>query len=129
MLEASYDISLVNRVLISKSFGSWDELTCLEFIEQYKSIASALTGQAWGGLIDVSQWQLATPDAEKLASKFELWCCEHNRQFVAIVGSSSLIDFQLKRSGLEASCDQVQVRAFTEFNDAVDWFKELGLWD
>ena len=47
-------------------------------------IARKLTSKPWGGLVDVSQWQLATPDAEVLAIEFEQLCIKHNRHFVAL---------------------------------------------
>jgi len=129
MQHGSYKIYLVNRVLVSKSYGSWNEATCSEFCNQYMKLATPLIDHSWGGLIDVSQWQLAIPEAESIAVTFERWCCENNRDFVAIVGSSPLIDFQLKRSGTACHNKIVDVRSFSTSDSAIRWFIELGLWN
>ncbi len=128
MVHGSYEMYVVQKVLVSKSYGSWNEFTCKEFFGRYIELASPLTNEPWGGLVDVSQWQLATPDAEKLAVIFEQWCIENNRNFVAIVGSSSIINFQLKRSGINNNTEIVDIRYFDTFDEAVDWFTKLRLW-
>ncbi|NRA61317.1 MAG: hypothetical protein HRU25_10500 [Psychrobium sp.] len=128
VIHGNYEMYVVGKVLVSKSFGSWNEFTVKEFFEQYIEMSAPLINAPWGGLVDVSQWQLATPDAEKLAVIFEQWCIENNRHFVAIVGSSAITDFQLKRSGIKDKTDIVDVRHFESFDEAIDWFIKLGLW-
>jgi len=128
MPHGSYKLYLVHRVLVSKSYGSWNAATCRDFFKHYVRLATPLINQPWGGLIDVSQWQLAIPEAESIAVTFERWCCENNRDFVAIVGSSSIIDFQLKRSGMACHNKLVDVRYFCDVDSATAWFIELGLW-
>lgn len=95
----SYQINVKDRVIISQSFGSWNDVTIKSFTKEYQSIAQPLINQPWAGIVDVTHWELATLDAEHIAKDFESWCKQHNRQYVAIVGTTPLVNFQLARAG------------------------------
>ncbi|MGB0836116.1 MAG: hypothetical protein ACPGR2_16510 [Psychrobium sp.] len=122
----SYRIKVVDRIIISESFGSWNDITIKHFVAEYKQKAAPLLDAPWAGLVDVSQWQLATQDAEVFAKEFEQWCKTNNRTHIAIVGSNAMVDFQLNRSGLKALPDQITVNHFNNQAQALDWLADSG---
>jgi len=128
MQHGSYKLALFNRVIVSQSFGSWNEYTSKDFFDEYIELATPLCDQPWGGLIDVREFQLTVPATEYLALKFEHWCDQNNRRYIAIVGSSSLINFQFERCGVASQASLVELKHFKQYDSAVAWFTELGLW-
>lgn len=122
----SYHIVVKDRVIISESFGSWNDVTIRNFIKEYQTKATPLLGELWAGIVDVSQWQLATNEAELIAKDFEQWCIKHNRAYVAIVGGTSLTNFQLSRSGLGGSVSQTNILHVPEQHQAMEWLHQLG---
>ena len=127
LAHGSYHLTMKDKTIISKSFGSWNDVTIKNFIKEYKDMAISLTDQPWAGVVDVTEWQLATHDAEVLAKEFEIWCSDHNRMFVAIVGSSPMIKFQLTRSGLSNQSDKMNVSHFSTTTQAYNWLKECDM--
>ncbi|MGB1296631.1 MAG: hypothetical protein ACPG8A_00085 [Psychrobium sp.] len=122
----SYHIKVADRVVISESFGSWNDITIKHFIAEYKLKAAPLLDRAWAGIVDVSHWQLATQEAEVIAKEFEQWCKTHNRHHIAIVGSNAMVNFQLTRSGLKASPDKTTINYFSNQQQALSWLTECG---
>ena len=122
----SYLIKVNERVIISESYGSWNEITIRHFIDEYKMKAAPLLNTAWGALVDVSHWQLATQEAEVIAKEFEQWCKSHNRSHIAIVGSNSMINFQLSRSGLDNDKQRIEIDYFPDQDKALKWLAQCG---
>lgn len=120
-----YIIEIHDRVIISQSFGSWNDVTIRRFIKEYQNHAQRLVDQPWAGIVDVTQWQLATQEAELIATEFEQWCKNNNRQYVAIVGTSSIVNFQLSRAGLTQNNQQTQIQYFDKLSNAIDWLTLL----
>ena len=56
----SYHTQAYHRVLISESFGSWNDIITKHFIDEYKSKATPLLHNAWEAIVDISQWKLPT---------------------------------------------------------------------
>ncbi len=122
----SYHIQVDHRVLISESYGSWNDITIKHFIDEYKLKATPLLNKAWAAIVDVSQWKLATQEAETIAKDFELWCKNNNRAHIAIVGSNSMINFQLNRSGLDDNESHIAIDHFSSQEKALDWLAQFG---
>jgi hypothetical protein len=120
-----YIIETHDRVIISQSFGSWNDVTINEFIKEYQCHAQSLIDQPWAGIVDVTQWQLATQEAELIAKEFESWCCKNNRQCIAIVGTSPIVNFQLSRAGLNKKAQQTDIQYFDTLSNAIEWLTLL----
>ena len=125
----SYQICVKERVIISQSFGSWNDVTINNFIKEYQGVAQNLINKPWAGIVDVTHWELATLEAENIAKGFELWCKEHNRQYVAIVGITPLVNYQLARAGLTRPHQQENIKFFTYTDDAVGWLTGLNFFN
>jgi len=127
MNEYFYQVNVVDKVVISKCVGCWDADVSIAYSKHIEQLVIPLKSEVWGALYDFSEWELATPETEALSGQFDLWCRDNNRGFVAVVGKSALLEFQLKRVNVPNRFDGVVIKHFDTVPSAIQWFRTLEL--
>jgi len=122
-----YQVNIVDKVVISKCVGCWNADVSNAYYKNIKQLVIPLKSEIWGALFDFSEWELATPETEELSGQFDVWCRDNNRGFVAVVGQSALLTFQLKRVNVPNRFDGVIIKYFDTVPSATQWFRSLEL--
>ncbi|RRS06811.1 hypothetical protein EAG18_20285 [Pseudoalteromonas sp. J010] len=71
------------KVLLCKVFGGWNDEQAKYFVDTMSFvIANKFLSKnlKWARIMDMSEWQLSTPEANQIISSFIRWEDEHNCQ-------------------------------------------------
>lgn len=115
-----------NQLIVAKVYGAWSMDTAQDYATQLKDLALSMNGQPWARVVFLDQWQLGTPDFEKVMKDLMSWCVSHQLKYTAYVFQPShLREHQLDKVINQAS-DTSQKKMFTHQQDALDWLNSVG---
>lgn len=66
-------ISVTNNILLCKIIGAWNVEQATKFVEEIKAIVASHflpSGQPWIRIMDMSDWELSTPEAKDHVAKY-----------------------------------------------------------
>ena len=121
----SFDMKIIDQTLIVKCFDAWNLETVLRMCEEYKILAKKIADKPWGCLVDLSQWELSTPDIWDEIAKLNTWGNKHNQKFEVVIYCMSL------QKTLLADSHQVLTNVETHFCDNIEqaytWLTQVGV--
>jgi hypothetical protein len=124
-----FEIKIVGRVVEVKVIGTWNEDTAKEYVEVFKTVVVKLNTSPWGVLIDTTEWELGTPETEKIIADFMIWCMENNQRYEStIIGESELKKYQSNQYYQHLDTDVIDQRFFISIKEAIEWFSNIGLY-
>lgn len=93
-----------NQLIVAKVYGAWSVDTAADYATQLKELALSMNGQPWARMVFLDQWQLGTPDFEKVMKDLMSWCVSHQLKYTAYVFQPShLREHQLDKLINQAS--------------------------
>ena len=122
----SYRASIVDRVLCLSVVGAWNREGMLAYLKEFRELSAPLAedGRPWASLVDLSNWDLLTPDSLDPFNESAKWASANNRTHVAIVSEESSLMQWLSDKLLEDT--GVDSRFFQTRRDAWEWLQALG---
>lgn len=121
----SFELTAKDQVIIIKAIGAWNYEAAVRFGGAYKRLISKIDKSVWGCLIDLTEWELFTPDASDYLDDINRWAEQHNQKYEAVV-CGLLIQEALLEKNQEAFIN-VETRFCETLDDAYCWFESLGL--
>lgn len=76
-----HEISISGQIVMCKAVGAWNLEQAKRFVEELKSVVQTCfveKNKNWLRMMDMSSWQLSTPDAAKHVADYLYW---ENRHF------------------------------------------------
>ncbi len=126
LVHGSYRVSIVERVLCLSVVGASNREGMLAYLEEFKKLSALLAkdGRPWASFVDLSKWELLTPDSLRPFNESAKWASVNNRTHMAIVSDeSSLMDWLMDKL-LEDTL--IESRFFQTRLDAWTWLQALG---
>ena len=126
LVHGSYRVSIVDRVLCLSVIGAWNREGMLAYLEEFRKLAAPLAkdGRPWASFVDLSKWDLLTPDSLGPFNESAKWASVNNRTHLAIVSEESSLMQWLGDKLLEDT--GVEPRFFQSRLDAWEWLQALG---
>ncbi|MDO6446393.1 hypothetical protein Q4493_11475 [Colwellia sp. 1_MG-2023] len=121
----SYDLAIEEKTHILKAYGSWNFETAKKWGAETKAILNGIIDKPWVCLVDLSQWELATPDIRTYVHDFNLWLNENNLKYLAVVYSLHLQVEVLKITHVVLT--NVEIKYFDNHKDANEWLNSIEL--
>jgi len=122
----SYQLNVVNQVVVCKIFGTWNKEAGEEYFLTLKGLTKNTVKKPWAMLFHLNEWGLGTPESDKVAVKTMQWLLTHNVKAVALIFTPN----QLKSVHLEqlASLSEtnLNMQTFSNESDAVTWLTTQG---
>lgn len=122
----SFDIACKDKTIIVKCMGAWNIETVQEFIPIYKKYVLAFDGQPWACLLDLTQWELATPEAWELIDELNVWGNANNQRYEAVICSISFQQIFVEQSHLVMP--NVEKKFCDDLAQAQQWLASVGLY-
>lgn len=121
-----YTLTPYDNLLHIKSFLSWDERVVLQHFTDLKPLVLQFyMGKKWGLLHDARNWELSTPESERLSNKLVRTEITGTLTHQAVVtGKSELQKWQARNIFKEVT--NYEVEFFTDTEAAVDWLASAG---
>ena len=121
----NFILQLKGKIIYVKVIGSWNDLTTRRYCYEYYIIAEPLINTPWAELVDLTEWELDTPESEQLLHELSQWADSHNLTYQAIVGCQSTLQrFQL--NSIKNDSEKVVIKYFDKTSEALNWFSSLG---
>lgn len=117
----AFDIHTQDRIVDVRVWEAWNAEGMARFIEQFKAAARSLGDGPWAALIDLRDWELATPETEKQVDELQAWCIENGQSFEAVVvGDAALAQAQMQRYS-QLITGFIEQRHFANREEARRW--------
>ena len=120
----SYSLSISKQTLYVQCFGAWNLETAQHMGEQYKALVLKICEEPWACLLDLTKWELGTPEVWDYIDELNEWGNNHNQKFEAVVCCLSL-----QRALIEKSHEvltEVDGRFFENMEQARAWLKSVS---
>ncbi|AZQ84275.1 hypothetical protein EKO29_09725 [Colwellia sp. Arc7-635] len=115
----SFEFEVVGQILIMRPKGAWNFETALRCCQEYKELAKTLLHSPWACLVDLSSWELGTPDIWNEIDKVNAWADQNNEKFEAVICSNSLQITLLEQTYNKYK--NVQTAFFETESEALKW--------
>ena len=121
-----YTIALYNNLCHVTVYLSWDERVVEDYIKHRAEVVSNLyAGKKWAILMDMREWTLHTPDAEKTITQILKKRTFHRpSNYAFIVEKSEIKEWQINKSLTENV--QLHTKYFETLDESKKWLTSLG---
>lgn len=121
----TFEMESCGQVIIVKVFGGWNYETTLRWCTEYKTLIAPLKSSPWARLMDLTLWELMTPDAWERVDEVNIWANENNQAYDVVICPLSIQKQLLERAHQVLTnvelvfCDNIQ--------EAEEWLKCKGM--
>lgn len=122
----SYEIKLVNRVLIARIIGAWNKEEGEQYFKELKRLVQGIIHEPWAMAVYLDQWELGTPGSDEVTVKLIKWLYAHNLQTVAEIYSPSLLKQKHVEKMVSSSEQVIHRQCFTQEQPAFEWLESQG---
>jgi len=121
----SYELEIQSKTLVFRAYSSWNYETTISWGKEAKDLAKLLKHEPWICLIDLTNWELITPDVREYISEINLWANENNLKYLAVV-----YGFEIQKKLLQKSfrvLTNVDCEYFKDLDDANKWLNSVEI--
>jgi hypothetical protein len=123
----SFQMEVIDQTLVVKCFDAWNTETVVRMCKEYKELVKTIKDKPWACLVDLSQWELSTPDMWEKIDELNEWANQNNQKYEAVICSLSI-----QRMFLEASHEvltNVESRFCDDLQEAFNWLQSVGVYN
>ncbi|RRJ84393.1 hypothetical protein [Aestuariirhabdus litorea] len=91
----SYRIKVDHQLVICRGYGGWNEVTARQWLQDLRHCVEQAGLTRWSHYVDVSQWQLANPEAIPYLRESVAWAVANGVQYTLIYPGEGLLNQQL----------------------------------
>lgn len=122
----SFDMKIISQTLVIKCFDSWNYETVSRLCIEYKELAKKINNKPWACLVDLTQWELSTPDMWDQIDELNQWGNINNQKYEVVICSLSI-----QRDLMEDSHNvltNVETKFCNNLTQAYEWLKSVGVY-
>jgi len=121
----SFKIEVIDQTLIIKCFDAWNVETVIRLCREYKEHVEGIKDKPWACLVDLSQWELSTPDMWNEINKLNEWGNINNQKYEAVICSMSLQQMLMEES--HTVLTNVETKFCDNMEQAYNWLNSFGV--
>lgn len=121
----SYQMALRGQVLVINIHGAWNLETTQRWCLEYMSLADTLKKEPWACFVDLTEWELSTPECIACIDRVNDWGNLNNQKYEAVICRSLLQQKILKQ--MHQRLPNVQTEFFQDEDQAWQWLQEEGI--
>ena len=127
MLEhGSFDMKIIEQTLVVRCFDAWNNETVLRMCKEYKDLVSKINNKPWACIVDLTQWELSTPEMWIHIDELNVWGNINNQKYEAVVCSSSVQKYLMEKS--HDVLTNVEAKFYDELVQAYEWLESVGVY-
>lgn len=123
----AFNMQVVDQTLIVKCFDNWNHETVKRLCKEYKNHVRGISDKPWGCLVDLSHWELSTPEMWDEIDDLNTWGNANNQRFEAVVCSLVI------QKELMVASHEVLTNVETTFCDNIEqaylWLESRGVYN
>jgi len=116
-----FEMKIVAQTLIVTCFDCWNIETAIRLCEEYKNLSKKIYNTPWACLVDLSHWELCTPEASDEIIKLNEWADKHNQKYEVIVCNTALQQALLKN--IHQGFTNVETHFCENIDQAYQWLQ------
>ncbi|WP_159817914.1 hypothetical protein [Colwellia sp. 20A7] len=120
----SYTLTVNKNTLTFVAYDSWNYEAAIDWGQELKKLVIQMNNEPWACLVDLTQWELITPDARSYISELYSWLNNQNLQYLAVVFGLSI-----QKSLLEETYKlftNVEIKYCVDSTEANNWLNSVG---
>jgi hypothetical protein len=86
----SYDLDVQKQTITFSAYDSWNYQTAQRWGDEIKSIVTGFENKEWACIVDLTMWELATPDIRGYLVELYMWLNDNNLKYLAVVFGLSI---------------------------------------
>ncbi|OUR69305.1 hypothetical protein A9Q73_02400 [Bermanella sp. 47_1433_sub80_T6] len=122
----SYELKVINRVLIAKIIGAWNKEEGEKYFSELKRITRDLIQSPWAMVVYIDEWQLGTPGSDEVTLELIQWLASHKLQLVAEIYSPNVLKKMHIQRMVNSSKSDINRQYFSDDKDAFSWLETQG---
>ncbi|GLS91373.1 hypothetical protein GCM10007916_24420 [Psychromonas marina] len=120
-----FDMQVEEQVIVLKVYGAWNFETTSRWCHEYKDHIDAIKDKPWARLMDLTLWELTTPDVWELVDQVNQWANANNQQYDVVICPLSIQKQLLARA--HQVLTNVEIVFCDNLIEARNWLKDNGL--
>lgn len=121
----SFELAVSNRTLIIKAIGAWNYETMLQFGSEYIQLVEQFQSDTWACLIDLEEWDLATPDIWEYADQLGELSNDSKLKYQAVICASNIQQILVAKN--QQALTNVETKFCDDLPQARAWLKSVGV--
>lgn len=121
----SFELAVENRTMMIKIFGAWNYEAVMAFGAEYVQQVEKLNSEPWACVLDLSAWELVTPDVWEQAAELSKLSNDSNLKYYAVICSSNIQQVLISKN--EESLTNVETKLFENMQQARAWLQEVEM--
>jgi hypothetical protein len=121
----SFEIKLVGQVLVIKAYDAWNLETVLRLCDECSHLISQIKDEPWATIVDLSCWELGTPDIWKPVEELNVWANDKNYKYQAVIISFNLQETMLKKT--HEVLTHTEKKFCKDTDEAFRWLSDAGI--
>ena len=120
----SYKLEINKNTVTFKAYDSWNYEEAIEWGNEFKNIVIQMRNEPWACLVDLTEWELATPDTRSYLSELYLWLNDQNLKHLAVTFGLSI-----QKDVLEITyrlLTNVDKKYCVDLDEANKWLNSVG---
>ena len=81
----SFELELTGNTIIFRAYDAWNQEIAIRWAAEVKTMVRQICHEPWTCLVDLTRWDLSTPDVREHVIELNLWLDEHNLSKIAYV--------------------------------------------
>ena len=120
----SYKLQVHKHTVTFIAYDSWNYEAVVEWGNEFKGIVMQMNNEPWVCIVDLTEWELGTPEARGYLSELYIWLNNQNLKYLAVICGLSI-----QRDILEQTykiLTKVERKYCIDLDEANDWLKNVG---
>jgi hypothetical protein len=120
----SYKLEVNKNTVTFIAYDSWNYEAAIEWGNEFKNIVIQMNNEPWACLVDLTEWELATPDTGSYLSELYLWLNNQNLKYLAVVFGLSIQKDVLEKT--YRILTNVDKKYCVDLDEANNWLNSVG---
>jgi len=121
----SFDMIQHGQIISLNVFGGWNFETTSRWCSEYKTHIDSIKGAPWARIMDLTFWELTTPDVWEIVDEVNIWANQNNQKYEVVICPLSLQRQLLERA--HQVLPNVEIKFCEHISEAKEWLRLQGM--
>ena len=119
-----YLLRIENKTLFFTVKGSMDLPLLADIFKDVSGIIQNHLSPSWASVVDLSSWQLHTPEVASMIAKFQFWAAKHGQKSELCITSGSVLKKSARQDLLKNRPESVEYVFVDNLQEAETWLRD-----
>lgn len=123
-VHGSYTLAVNKNTVTFKAYDAWNYEATIKWGKELSKMVTSMNNEPWACLVDLTEWELATPDSRSYISEFYAWLNEQNLTYLVVVFAHSFQKEILEKTYVILT--KVERKYCIDIDEGREWLKSVG---